>query len=107
MVGGLIGIGLLFSYLSAAWQPETSSNSMFGSGYGVALGTLGFAAVIGIFLFPRTIGVAFTHMAFATPFAFLIALVRNGFEYSIFMAVIGIGAWLITFVVGVLRPEST
>lgn len=107
MIGGLAGIGILFSYLSAAWQGNLSSNDLFGSGYAETLGTFGITAIVGILLFPRTIGMAFTPMSFATPFAFLIALVRVGFEHAIFIAICGLAAWLITFVIGVLRPEST
>lgn len=107
MIGGLAGLGLLISYLSASWQRDTSSSSLFGSDYGVALITLAIFTVIGIFIFPRTIGMAFTPMSWATPLAFLISLVRNGFSYSLFIAFIGISAWLVTFIVGNLRPDST
>jgi hypothetical protein len=46
-------------------------------------------------------------MSFATPIAFLIALFRNGLGYSLFILAIGVGAWLVTFVVGNFRPDAT
>lgn len=107
MIGLLAGLGLLFSYLGAAWTVDSSENSLFSSGIGGAFGILGVLAVIGIFLFPRTVGTAFTPMSFATPIAFLIALFRHGFGYSIFILAIGVGAWLVTFIVGRLRPDAT
>lgn len=107
MIGGLAGIGLLFAYLGAAWTKDNSSDSLFGSGYALGLISLAIFTVIGIFLFPRTIGMAFTPMSFATPVAFLISLFRHGFSYSLFILVMGVGAWLVTFIVGSLRPDAT
>jgi hypothetical protein len=46
-------------------------------------------------------------MSFATPVAFIIALIRQGFGYSLFILALGIGAWLVTFIVGTLRPDAT
>ena len=107
MIGFLAGIGLLFSYLGAAWTIDTTEGSLFSSGIGGAFIILGILAIVGIFLFPRTVGTAFTPMSFATPIAFLIALFRNGFGYSLFILAIGVGAWLVTFVVGIIRPDAT
>jgi hypothetical protein len=107
MIGFLAGIGLLFSYLGAAWSVDTSEDSLFSGGLGTALLILGAFTLIGIFLFPRTVGTAFTPMSFATPVAFIIALFRQGFSYSLFILALGIGAWLVTFIVGILRPDAT
>lgn len=107
MIGFLVGLGLLFSYLGAAWTVDTSEGSLFSSGLGGAIAILGIVTVIGIFLFPRTVGTAFTPMSFATPVAFLIALFRQGFGYSLFILALGAGAWLVTFIVGLVRPGST
>jgi hypothetical protein len=46
-------------------------------------------------------------MSFATPVAFLIALFRQGLGYSLFILAVGVGAWLVTFIVGMLRPDAT
>ena len=107
MIGFLAGIGLLFSYLGAAWNIDTSQSSLFSSGLGGAFASLGILTVAGIFLFPRTVGTAFTPMSFATPIAFLIALFRHGFGYSFFILAVGVGAWLVTFIVGMVRPDAT
>jgi len=107
MIGFLAGIGLLFSYLGAAWTADTSEDSLFSSGLGGAFAILGVLTIVGIFLFPRTVGTAFTPMSFATPVAFLIALFRQGIGYSLFILAVGIGAWLVTFIVGLVRPDAT
>ena len=107
MIGFLAGLGLLFSYLGAAWAVDTSSESLFSMGLLWGLGSLGIFTLVGIFLFPRTIGMAFTPMFLATPVAFLIALFRNGLSHSLFILAMGIGAWLVTFIVGSIRPDAT
>ena len=107
MIGFIAGLGLLFSYLGAAWTIDTSEGTLFSSGLGGAFAILGILTVVGIFLFPRTVGTAFTPMSFATPIAFLIALFRNGLSYSFFILAVGIGAWLVTFIVGMVRPDAT
>lgn len=107
MIGFIAGIGLLVSYLGAAWSIDESPDSIFSAGLGSFLIFLGIVTVIGIFLFPRTVGTAFTPMSFATPVAFIIALLRHGFTYSLFILAIGVGAWLVTFIVGIVRPDAT
>lgn len=107
VIGFIVGLGLLFSYLGAAWTVDTSDSSLFSSGIGGVFAILGILTVVGIFLFPRTVGTAFTPMSFATPIAFLIALFRNGFGYSLLILAVGVGAWLVTFIVGLVRPDAT
>ena len=107
MIGFIAGLGLLFSYLGAAWTVDTTEGSLFSSGLGGAFALLGIFTVVGIFLFPRTVGTAFTPMSFATPVAFLVALFRHGFGYSLFILAVGIGAWLVTFIVGIVRPDAS
>jgi hypothetical protein len=46
-------------------------------------------------------------MSFATPVAFLIALFRHGVGYSLFILAVGIGAWAVTFIVGIIRRDAT
>jgi len=107
MIGLIAGIGLLFSYLGAAWTVDTSEGTLFSSGLGGAFAILGILTAVGILLFPRTVGTAFTPMSFATPVAFVIALIRHGFGYSLFVLAVGVGAWLVTFIVGIVRPDAT
>ena len=106
MIGFIAGLGLLFSYLGAAWTVDTSEGSLFSSGLGGAFAILGVLTIVGIFLFPRTVGTAFTPMSFATPIAFFIALFRQGIG-SLFILAVGVGAWLVTFIVGIARPDAT
>jgi len=107
VIGFIAGLGLLFSYLGAAWSGDTSESSLFSSGVGGAFAILGVVTIVGIFLFPRTVGTAFTPMSFATPIASLIALFRQGFGYSLFILAVGVGAWLVTFIAGMVRPDAT
>ena len=107
MIGFIAGLGLLFSYLGAAWTVDTSEDSLFGAGIGGAFAILGVLTLVGIFLFPRTVGTAFTPMSFATPVAFLIALFRHGIAYSLFILAVGVGAWAVTFIVGSIRRDAT
>ena len=107
MIGFIAGLGLLFSYLGAAWTVDTSEGSLFSSGIGGAFAILGVLTLVGIFLFPRTVGTAFTPMSFATPVAFLIALFRQGLGYSLFILALGVGAWAVTFIVGTIRRDAT
>ena len=107
MIGFFGGLAFLFSYLGAAWSKDETGSSFFGSGIGPVLLALAIFAIVGIFLFPRTVGMMFTPMSFATPVAFLIAIFRNGFGYSLFILGVGIAAWLVTFVVGTFRPDAT
>jgi hypothetical protein len=62
--------------------------------------------VIGIFIFPRTVGMAFTPMFFVTPIAFIISLFRNNFVYSLAILAAGLMAGLVQFLIGKFRPES-
>ncbi len=107
MIGGLAGLGLLFWYLNTAWQRDTATESIFALNYGFALLSMTIFTLIGILIFPRTVGMAFTPMSWATPFVFVISLFRNEFDYTLFLTFIGVGAWLVTFIVGILRPDST
>jgi hypothetical protein len=107
MIGGIAGLGLLITYLGYAWDGESDGTNVFNGGVLQVLGILGVVTIVGIFLFPRTIGMMFTPMFFATPVAFLIALFRHGFLLSLWILGLGVVAWLITFLIGNLRPEST
>jgi hypothetical protein len=107
VIGFLAGLGLLFSYLGAAWTKSTDSSSIFGSGLLSLLLTLGIFTLVGIFLFPRTVGMALTPMGISTPVAFLIALFRNGFTYSLFILLAGAAGLSVTMVIGKFRPDAT
>jgi|688.fasta_scaffold418824_2 hypothetical protein len=105
MIGALAGIGLLMSYLGVAWS-GSNSDSPFGSGILFGLAVIGFWFLLGLFLFPRTVGMAFTPSAFATPIAFLIGWLKNGFQHGISMLVLGFACFAAQFLIGRFRPES-
>lgn len=105
MIGGIAGIGLLISYLGVAWS-GADSDSPFGSGVLFGLAVIGFWFLLGVFLFPRTVGMAFTPSAFATPIAFLIGWVRNGFTHGLTMLALGFACFLAQYLIGLIRPES-
>lgn len=100
MIGLLWGISLLFSYLGQAWGGNDSVG-----GFGPALAFFGISTLVGIFLFPRTVGIAFTPMFFVTPIAFIVALFRHSLIYA--MAILGVGlcAGAAQFIIGKLRPD--
>lgn len=101
MIGFLWGLSLLVSYLSQAWAGNDST-----SGFVPALAFFGISTLVGVVLFPRTVGMAFTPMFFVTPVAFLIALFRHSFVYSLAILGIGLCAGLAQFIVGRVRPNS-
>jgi hypothetical protein len=107
MIGGLLGIGMVLNYLGAAWSGPGSDGNIANSGLLPGLGAFAIFGLIGIFLFPRTVGMAFTPSIFATPVAFILGWVSTGFTYALWMLLFGVGAWAITFIIGKVRPEST
>jgi hypothetical protein len=105
MIGAIAGIGLLFSYLGVAWSGDTS-DSVFGEGLVVGFIAIGVWCLLGIFLFPRTVGMALTPAAFATPIAFIVALLRHGVSYGFSILLLGLACFVAQFLIGRLRPES-
>jgi hypothetical protein len=106
MIGLIAGIGLLFTYLSAAWTVDTSEDSLLSAGIGGAFAVFGVLTIIGIVLFPRTVGLALSPMFMATPVAFVISLFRNSFAYSLSILALGLIAGLGQFLIARLRPSS-
>lgn len=106
MIGFVAGWALLFSYLGVAWSGN-DGESLLGSGLVLGLVGLGISCIMGVFLFPRTFGMALTPASFATPIAFIIGWVRQGFQHGLTMLALGVGCWLVTFIIGSLRPEAT
>lgn len=102
MIGILLSIGLAISYIEAAWNG-------FDAGFQFlpAMGSAGLLLVVGVLLFPRTIGMALTPIAMLTPVAFAIALIRVGLANAFAVLSIGLGAIVVAFLIGSLRPDST
>jgi hypothetical protein len=107
MIGGLLGIGIVLNYLGAAWSGPGSEGNITDGGLISGLGAFVIFGLIGIFLFPRTVGMAFTPAIFAAPIAFILGWISTGFTYALGMLLFGVGAWAITFIIGKVRPEST
>ncbi len=98
MIGGLLGILLGLNYIGIAWSGQPVQISFY-----AVLAILGIALV----LFPRTIGMALTPVVFVTPVAFIIGWLKFGFSYGIQVGFIGVVAWTLTFVIGLLRRDAT
>lgn len=107
MIGGIAGIGLVITYLGAAWSGPGAEGNLFDSDFLSGLGAIGVLCLIGVFLFPRTVGMAFTPTAFASPIAFVLGWISSGIVYGLIMLGFGVAAWLVTLIIGKVRPEST
>lgn len=102
MIGGIAGIFLLFTYLETAWTGLHSSRNQI-----KFLVFLEIVAIVGAALFPRVVGMALTPLIFAAPFGFLLGWYRDDFLFGLAMLAIGVAAWVVTYVIGMLRPEAT
>jgi hypothetical protein len=101
MIGFLWGIGLLISYLGQAWSGSDSTEGLL-----PMLGFFAFSTVIGLVLFPRTIGMALSPMFMASPVAFVISLFRHSFTYSLTILLIGLVAGFSQFLIARFRPDA-
>lgn len=97
MIGFILGLILLSNYIGIAWTGTQVDIRMF-----AVLLVIG----VGVFLFPRTIGMAFTPMAMASPVLFIVSWVKYDFTYSLQVLLLGITAWLVTFVISQIRKDS-
>jgi uncharacterized membrane protein len=107
MIGGLLGIGMVLNYLGAAWSGPGAEGNLFDSGFLSGLVAIAILCLIGVFLFPRTVGIAFTGTSFVSPIAFVLGWISSGFVYGLVMLGFGVAAWAVTFIIGIVRPEST
>ncbi len=107
MIGGILGILLAISYLGTAWTGPGDGDTLFNGGFIPGLLIVVGIGLVGVFLFPRTVGMMFTPVTFATPIAFILALINSGIQFALIMAGFGIASWAVTFVIGKVRPEST
>lgn len=106
MIGGLLGLLVGFAYISTSWTGPYSQDSIFDAMYWTDFLWIGGIMLVGVFLFPRTIGMMFTPAIFLLPFAFFISLLRHGFLFAISQVLIGLAGWLVTLVISRFRPES-
>ena len=106
MIGGILGIGLVISYLATAWSGPGEGDTLFNGGFIPGVVVIFVFALVGIFLFPRTIGMMFTPITFATPVAFVLGWISSGIGFGLVMLGFGIICWFVTFVIGTVRPDS-
>ena len=116
MLGFLVGVGLSVVFLATAWSGVAPQDSYFFSGSYGSMSSLYFLAaveifffvfaLIGIFLAPRTVFSAFFIMSMVTPIASLVALLRQGFTYSLSILVIGISSWIFAFFIRKIRADA-
>jgi len=97
MIGFILGLLLVGNFIGIAWSGIAIEISMF-----AILIIIG----VGIFLFPRTIGTSFTPMVIVTPFLFVISWARHGLNYSFQVLLLGVTAWLVTFLVSLIRRDA-
>jgi hypothetical protein len=102
VIGFLVSIGLAISYIGLAWNGFESDFQFL-----PALGTGAVILIIGVFLFPRTVGIALTPTSMLTPVAFVVAWVRLGIADALLVLLIGASAMLGAFIIGTIRPDST
>ena len=107
MIGTLIGIGLAISYLGAALGSQPESNNLFSSSIIAGLGTTAILTVVGVVLFPRTIGFAFTLPLFVSPVAVIGGWIKNGFSMGLSMLIFALALWGSTQLIARVRPEAT
>ena len=107
MIGTLGGIAVAIAYFGAAWDARLDeenwfNNSLIGVFAGIAVLT-----IVGIFLFPRTIGFLFTPSVFIAPVCFLVGWFRHGISHGATMILFGFLMWVSTQIVAHTNPSAT
>ena len=107
MLGTLIGIGLAISYLGAALGSQPESDNLFANSILAGLGTIAILTLLGIALFPRTIGIAFTPPLFVSPVAIIGGWIKHGSSVGFSMLIFALALWGSTQLIARIRPEAT
>jgi hypothetical protein len=107
VIGGILGIGLVISYLATAWSGPGEGDTLFNGGFVPGLVVIFGIGLVGVFLFPRTVGMMFTPITFATPIGFVLGWISSGIGFGLAMLGFGVVSWAVTFIIGKVRPEST
>ena len=107
MVGGFLGLLMGFAYIATSWDGPYSKDSIFDTLYWTNFLWVGGFFLVGLFIFPRTIGMMFTPAIFLLPIAFFVSLFRHGFAFAISQALLGFAGWLVTIGISRYRPDST
>lgn len=107
MIGSIFGIGLVISYLATAWSGPGEGDTLFNGGFVPGLIVFFGIGLVGVFLFPRTVGIMFTPITFATPIGFVLGWISSGIGFGLVMLGFGVLCWAVTFIIGKVRPKST
>jgi hypothetical protein len=107
MIGGILGILLAISYLAPAWSGPGDRDTLFNGGFVPGLIVILIIGAVGVFLFPRTIGMIFTPITFTAPIAFVLGWISSGIGFGLVMLGFGVVSWAVTMIIGKVRPEST
>jgi hypothetical protein len=107
MLGTLIGIGLALGYLSAVFGSTQENTNLFSGSLLAGLATIGLLSVIGLTLFPRTIGIAFTFPIIVSPVAIIGGFVKHGLSSGLTMLIFAIALWGSSQLIARVRPEAT
>lgn len=107
MIGGILGIGLVISYLATAWSGPGEGDTLFNGGFVSGLVVIFGIGLVGVFLFPRTVGMMFTPINFAAPIAFVLGWISSGIGFGLVMLGFGVVSWAVTFIIGMVRPDAT
>lgn len=98
------GVVLAWTFVSSAWTGELEWQAAL---ILPVLGAWIALLLIGLFVFPRTVGTWGMFIAFSSPLAAVIALFRNGVTSMVAALLIGALSWLGQALIGSARPDST
>ena len=107
MIGSILGIGLVISYLATAWTGPDEGDTIFNGGFLSGMIVIFLIGLVGVFVFPRTVGMMFTPITFAAPIAFVLGWISSGIGFGLVMLGFGVVSWAVTFIIGMVRPDAT
>ena len=93
-MGSLLGLFASIALVIAAWDGELSF-------WGLPIFII--AALVGVFLFPMTIGTFMTAIVFASPIAIIAALINSNSQSAISALAIGVSAFVTQFIITKVR----
>jgi hypothetical protein len=94
MIGGFLGFFAGIGIVISAWQGTLEP---WGFGF------FAIAAVVGVVLFPMTVGIFMTNIMIFTPIALLAGLITGNGDSALVALGLGVGAFITQFIVGAVR----
>jgi len=105
MIGFVVGLVVAFGLISSGWNPSsTDSPALFLS---LAGGLLVGGLALGLFLIPRTVGIACINIFLGAMLAALAALIRGHGVLILPMLAIAAAALVCQMIVGNVRRDAT